>query len=92
MIAEGAYSGLKVLDLGQGIAAPYCAMLMAMHGAEVVKIEPIGGDWSRGLGTAYGDHTAMSAHYTVASKASRSISRRRRRATLRSNWRSAPTC
>ena len=63
MIAEGAYSGLKVLDLGQGIAAPYCAMLMAMHGAEVVKIEPIGGDWSRGLGTAYGDHTAMSAHY-----------------------------
>ena len=63
MTVDGAYSGLKVLDLGQGIAAPYCAMLMAMHGAEVVKVEPIGGDWSRGLGTAYGDHTAMSAHY-----------------------------
>ena len=38
-------------------------MLLAMHGAEVVKIEPLAGDWSRGLGTAYGDHTAMSAHY-----------------------------
>ena len=63
MTIDGAYSGLKVLDLGQGIAAPYCAMLMAMLGAEVVKVEPIGGDWSRGLGTAYGDHTAMSAHY-----------------------------
>jgi crotonobetainyl-CoA:carnitine CoA-transferase CaiB-like acyl-CoA transferase len=63
MTTDGAYSGLRVLDLGQGIAAPYCAMLMAMHGAEVVKIEPIAGDWSRGLGTAYGDHTAMSAHY-----------------------------
>jgi crotonobetainyl-CoA:carnitine CoA-transferase CaiB-like acyl-CoA transferase len=63
MTIDGAYSGLKVLDLGQGIAAPYCAMLLAMHGAEVVKIEPIGGDWSRGLGIAYGDHTAMSAHY-----------------------------
>ena len=63
MTVEGAYSGLKVLDLGQGIAAPYCAMLLAMHGAEVVKLEPIAGDWSRGLGTAYGDHTAMSAHY-----------------------------
>jgi crotonobetainyl-CoA:carnitine CoA-transferase CaiB-like acyl-CoA transferase len=63
MTIDGAYAGLRVLDLGQGIAAPYCAMLLAMHGAEVVKIEPIGGDWSRGLGTAYGDHTAMSAHY-----------------------------
>src|SRR5690242_18332072 len=63
MIAEGAYSGLRVLDLGQGVAAPYCAMLLAMHGAEVVKLEPPAGDWSRGLGTRYGDHTAMSGHY-----------------------------
>jgi crotonobetainyl-CoA:carnitine CoA-transferase CaiB-like acyl-CoA transferase len=38
-------------------------MLLAMHGAEVVKLEPLAGDWSRGLGTRYGDHTAMSAHY-----------------------------
>jgi crotonobetainyl-CoA:carnitine CoA-transferase CaiB-like acyl-CoA transferase len=60
---EGAYTGLKVLDLGQGIAAPYCAMLLAMHGAEVIKLEPLGGDWSRGLGKRYGDHTAMSAHF-----------------------------
>jgi crotonobetainyl-CoA:carnitine CoA-transferase CaiB-like acyl-CoA transferase len=63
MDAEGAYAGLRVLDLGQGVAAPYCAMLLAMHGAEVVKIEPLTGDWSRGLGKRYGDHTAMSAHY-----------------------------
>ena len=63
MSVEGGYSGLHVLDLGQGVAAPYCAMLLAMHGAEVVKLEPVAGDWSRGLGTQYGDHTAMSAHY-----------------------------
>ncbi len=63
MTIEGAYTGLRVLDLGQGIAAPYCAMLLAMHGAEVVKLEPFGGDWSRGLGKRYGDHTAMSAHF-----------------------------
>jgi crotonobetainyl-CoA:carnitine CoA-transferase CaiB-like acyl-CoA transferase len=63
MTIDGAYTGLKVLDLGQGIAAPYCGMLLAMHGAEVTKIEPVAGDWSRGLGTSYGDHTAMSAHY-----------------------------
>jgi crotonobetainyl-CoA:carnitine CoA-transferase CaiB-like acyl-CoA transferase len=63
MVVEGAYTGLRVLDLGQGVAAPYCAMLLAMHGAEVIKIEPPAGDWSRGLGTKYGDQTAMSAHY-----------------------------
>jgi crotonobetainyl-CoA:carnitine CoA-transferase CaiB-like acyl-CoA transferase len=63
MTSDGAYTGLRVLDLGQGIAAPYCAMLLAMHGAEVVKLEPPGGDWSRGLGKRYGDHTAMSAHF-----------------------------
>ncbi|MBV8778794.1 MAG: CoA transferase [Alphaproteobacteria bacterium] len=63
MTTDGAYTGLRVLDFGQGIAAPYCGMLLAMHGAEVVKVEPVGGDWSRGLGTAYGDQTAMSAHY-----------------------------
>jgi crotonobetainyl-CoA:carnitine CoA-transferase CaiB-like acyl-CoA transferase len=65
---EGAYTGLKVLDLGQGIAAPYCAMLLAMHGAEVIKLEPPGGDWSRGLGKRYGDHTAMSAHFNRGKK------------------------
>ena len=38
-------------------------MLLAMHGADVVKLEPLEGDWSRGLGTQYaGQHTAMSAH------------------------------
>jgi crotonobetainyl-CoA:carnitine CoA-transferase CaiB-like acyl-CoA transferase len=63
MNPEGAYNGLRVLDLGQGVAAPYCAMLLAMHGAEVIKVEPVAGDWSRGLGTQYGDHTAMSVHY-----------------------------
>jgi crotonobetainyl-CoA:carnitine CoA-transferase CaiB-like acyl-CoA transferase len=66
---EGAYSGLRVLDLGQGVAAPYCAMLLAMHGAAVVKLEPVEGDWSRGLGTRYGgSHTAMSAHYNRGKK------------------------
>jgi crotonobetainyl-CoA:carnitine CoA-transferase CaiB-like acyl-CoA transferase len=63
MNVAGAYGGLRVLDLGQGVAAPYCAMLLAMHGAEIIKLEPLAGDWSRGLGTRYGDHTAMSAHY-----------------------------
>jgi crotonobetainyl-CoA:carnitine CoA-transferase CaiB-like acyl-CoA transferase len=46
--------GLKVLDFGQGVAGPYCAQLLADQGAEVVKVEPIRGDWSRTMGVEGG--------------------------------------
>lgn len=54
------YAGLKVIDLSQGVAGPYCAMLLAQYGADVIKVEPVDGDWSRGLGVKYGDQTAYS--------------------------------
>jgi crotonobetainyl-CoA:carnitine CoA-transferase CaiB-like acyl-CoA transferase len=62
MSHEFPYRGLRVLDLGQGVASPYCAMLLALYGADVVKLEPPDGDWSRGLGTKFADgtQTAMS--------------------------------
>ena len=53
------YKNLRVLDLSQGLAGPYCGMLLAHYGADVVKLEPPGGDWARALGTRYGDHTAL---------------------------------
>ena len=43
------YAGLKVLDLSQGIAGPYCGMLLAQYGADVLKVEPAAGDWGRAL-------------------------------------------
>src|ERR1700730_11045525 len=60
---EAPYQGLRVLDFRQGIASPYCAMLLGIYGADVVKVEPPEGDWSRYLGTTYGNHTTLSAVY-----------------------------
>ncbi len=40
----GALSGIKVLDFGQYIAAPWAAQLLAEQGADVIKIERPGGD------------------------------------------------
>ena len=53
------YEGLRVFDASQGLAGPQCAMLLAQHGARVVKLEPPEGDWGRGVGRRYGDHTAL---------------------------------
>jgi crotonobetainyl-CoA:carnitine CoA-transferase CaiB-like acyl-CoA transferase len=41
--------GIRVLDLSWGIAGPITGMLLSDHGADVVKIEPPGGDPWRGL-------------------------------------------
>jgi len=37
-------SGLRVLELGQIYNAPYCGLLLAAQGADVIKIEPPGGE------------------------------------------------
>jgi crotonobetainyl-CoA:carnitine CoA-transferase CaiB-like acyl-CoA transferase len=43
--------GLRVIDLGTRIGAPFCAGLLGEWGAEVVKVErPGGGDFMRGIG------------------------------------------
>jgi crotonobetainyl-CoA:carnitine CoA-transferase CaiB-like acyl-CoA transferase len=50
-------TGLKVLEIGHYIAAPFCTRILADLGAEVIKIEPPGGDPFRGWGAAKDGHS-----------------------------------
>lgn len=59
MSSAAALEGIRVVDLSQIMAGPFCAMLLADLGAEVIKIEkPQGGDDSRRMGPPYYDGEA----------------------------------
>jgi crotonobetainyl-CoA:carnitine CoA-transferase CaiB-like acyl-CoA transferase len=65
------YKGLTVIDASQGFAAPYCAGLLALYGANVIKIEPPEGDWARNIGKNIAGQTAL---HIVGNRGKRSIS------------------
>jgi crotonobetainyl-CoA:carnitine CoA-transferase CaiB-like acyl-CoA transferase len=62
---EPLLSGLRVLDLGQGIAGPYCAAILQQQGAEVVKVEPPHGDWARKTGLTREGFSAVVLAYNA---------------------------
>ena len=78
MSAEGwgALAGLRVVDLTQMLAGPFCTMLLADQGAEVIKVEPPGGDMTRRAAPYFADDEArhFGGYYQSINRNKKSIS------------------
>ena len=55
---KGILAGLRILDFSRMLSGPYCTMMLADHGAEVIKIESPEGDTSRSNGPYRADDPA----------------------------------
>ena len=66
----GALGGLRVLDVTQVMAGPYCTMILADLGADVVKVEPPRGDMTRRMPRAVGADTPA---FNAVNRGKRSI-------------------
>jgi crotonobetainyl-CoA:carnitine CoA-transferase CaiB-like acyl-CoA transferase len=68
---RGALRGLRVLDLSRVLAGPYACMMLGDHGADVIKVEPPGGDETRAYGPPFTGGEA--AYYLALNRNKRSI-------------------
>jgi len=65
-------TGLKVVDMTEALAGPYCAMLLGDFGADVIKVErPGDGDQARGWGPPFLE--GESAYFLAVNRNKRSI-------------------
>jgi crotonobetainyl-CoA:carnitine CoA-transferase CaiB-like acyl-CoA transferase len=77
VLAPGPLAGLRVVDCSSVLAGPFCTMLLADLGADVVKVEPPEGDATRGWGPPWVGHaedgTRTAAYYLAVNRNKRSL-------------------
>ena len=67
----GALDGIRVVDLTTALAGPFCTMMLGDAGADIIKVEPPGGDPTRGWGPPFwGD---QGAEFLAVNRNKRSI-------------------
>lgn len=67
-------AGIRVLDFTQAMAGPACSMLLGDFGADVIKVEPPGGEGSRTWGTSrFGPDGQFSALYLAFNRNKASV-------------------
>lgn len=71
----GPLAGLRILDLTQALSGPYCTMMLADLGADVIKIEPPTGDMTRNAGpfTAEDTERSYGGYFASINRGKRSI-------------------
>jgi crotonobetainyl-CoA:carnitine CoA-transferase CaiB-like acyl-CoA transferase len=75
-IGAGALAGLRIIDLTRVLGGPYCTMILADHGADVIKVEPPRGDETRDWGPPfheYGDGTGDASYFLGVNRNKRSL-------------------
>jgi hypothetical protein len=64
-VSAGALAGLKVIDLSRVLGGPFCTMILADHGADVIKLEPPQGDETRDWGPPFDTDAGRTASYFI---------------------------
>ncbi|MCC0014849.1 MAG: CoA transferase [Rhodobiaceae bacterium] len=72
---SGILEGVRVLDLSRMLSGPYCTMMLADHGAEVIKVEGPEGDTSRGNGPFRNDDPGRewAGYYVSLNRSKKSV-------------------
>jgi len=69
---KGALQNIRIVDLTQHLAGPFCTMLLADMGAEVIKIEPPWGDASR-TSPQYPEIKGQNTYFMFANRNKKSV-------------------
>ncbi len=72
----GALTGIRVVDLSRVLGGPYATQVLGDHGADVVKVEPPGGDETREWGPPFredGDVRGPSGYYLNVNRNKRGL-------------------